>query len=258
MLNKKLEVKQLIETLTEGLNNKIETYTKYNQPINILSDSDVEVLHACLHDTYCGGSGGSGWDTVDNGESKSSSHIQSKFCSNCHTKLSFFVVSCYNCGNKNFKASKVQKSTEKTNPRDARWGISSTAHIKHFEGLKEYRLLLQEPETDNPGCRKFRLRYWTIDKNSEHLNGLAEAQNSQKSKGINFQPLKKDFYLSGPVLKFDGWLTVDADSTIMEFDVFDLSNTTPETIPGKYKGLSSKEIIENKKYGKARGLTTRG
>ena len=199
-MNKKVLVKQLIEGCTSGLPYQIKFYTQYNQPVKIIDDTLAEVLSAAMNDTICGGTGGSGWDNEDGGEVKNSSHVQSKFCT-CGKKVSFFADVCPHCGGTHFKATK-NSTSDKTNPRDGRWGIGAKSHFKWHEGLKEYRLTLVEPETDKPSCRKFRYRYWTISKDSQHLNAYAKAQlDSDKSNHINFQPLKVDFYLSEPVLK---------------------------------------------------------
>jgi len=244
MISKEKEVATLIENCTSGLPYQIKYFTKYNQPTKIFSDDLTEVVHACMHDTRCGGSGGSGWDTVDNGESKSSSHVQSKKCGDCKAKVTFFLDACPECGSTNLSKS----------PRDGRWGISSSSHFKYYSQLKEYRLILVEPTTDLHTCRKFRVRYWIIDKDSEHLNAYARGQyDSEKSNHINFQPLKVDFYLSKPVLIFDGFLTVKSNKTVMEFDYFDLNNKACVEIPAKFKTKTSKKIIEGKNFGKERG-----
>ena len=115
-------------------------------------------------------------------------------------------------------------------------------------------MTLVEPLTDDPSCREFRIRYWVIDKNSQHLNDYAQRQSdSDKSNHINFQPLKVDFYLSKPVKKFDGILTVKDDKTEFDYDYFDLDNQTPEPIPVEYAGLTSHAVLECKKFNKERG-----
>ena len=115
-------------------------------------------------------------------------------------------------------------------------------------------MTLVEPLTDDPSCRQFRFRYWVVSKDSEHLNDYAQEQlDSDKSNHINFQPLKVDFYFSKPVLKFDGILTVKDDKTEFDFNYFDLDNQTPESIPAKYAGLTSKMVLESKNFNKERG-----
>ncbi len=252
-------VKQVIEGCTAGLPAQIKYYTQFNQPVKIIDDTLAEVIGAAINDTLCGGTGGGGWDQCDNGESKNSSHVQSKFCSGCDKKVTFFHEECPHCGSTNFKASSKQpKNSKKTNPRDGRWGISSKSHFKWFTELKEYRLSLVEPLSDDPTCREFRFTYWTISKDSLHLNAYAKAQlDSDKSNHINFQPRKVDFYLSEPVMKFSGVLTVSDNKTEFEFDYFDLNNTTPESIPTEYTNLTSETIIEKKSFNKERGSWVR-
>ena len=247
-------VKQVIEGCTACLPAQIKFFTIYNQPVKVIDDTLSEVICAMVNNTICGGTGGGGWDNADGGEDKNTSHVQSKFCGNCGKKVVFFAVECPHCQSKKFKASKNQTTFEKTNPRDGRWGINTKSHFKHFEILKEYRFTFIEPLRDDPSCRQFRFRYWVIAKDSKHLNSYAQAQrDSDKSNHINFQPLKVDFYLSGPVLKFDGVLTVNEGSTSFDFDYFDMDNQTPEKIPAKFAGSNSQFVLESKNFNKDRG-----
>ena len=248
-----LLVKQVIEGCTAGLPAQIKYYTQFNQSVKIIDDTLSEVISAAINNTICGGTGGSGWDNEDGGECKNSSHVQSKFCT-CGKKVSFFATECPHCGGTHFKAFKDQKNFNRTNPRDGRWGIGAKSHFKWYSQLNEYRLTLVEPLTDDPSCRQFRFRYWVVSKDSEHLNDYAQEQlDSDKSNHINFQPLKVDFYFSKPVLKFDGILTVKDDKTEFDFNYFDLDNQTPESIPTKYAGLTSKMVLESKNFNKDRG-----
>lgn len=113
---------------------------------------------------------------------------------------------------------------------------------------------LVEPLSDDSKCRQFRFTYWTLDKDSEHLDRYAQAQlDSDKSNHINFQPYGVDFYLSRPVMKFTGVLTVHDDRTEFDFDFFDLNNTTPVDIPDKFVTRDSQSVIEGKNFGKDRG-----
>lgn len=252
-------IKDLIEKSTSNLSKLIELYTLYNQPVKIIDDTLSEIIGATMNDVLCCGTGGSGWDNSDGGECKNSSHVQSKFCAGCGEKVTFFAVNCPCCKvSTEFKASLSQKNTTKTNPRDGRWGINAKSHIEYKDQLKEYRLTLLEPTEDKPTCRSFRFRYWVIGTDSEHLNRYATAQlESQKSNHINFQPLKADFYLSKPVLKFDGTLNVLEDRTEFTFQEWKPENTIPEPIPEEYQGKDSLESIQSKKLEKNRGKTGR-
>ena len=69
---------------------------------------------------------------------------------------------------------------------------------------------------------------------------------SPKSNHINFQPLSADFYLSGPILIFDGILEILEDSTKFTLSFFDIDNVIPEEIPARYKDISSEEHINKK------------
>lgn len=241
---KQFLVKQLIEDCTSHLPKALRWYTDVNQPIKLIDDTLSEVIHAYCHNTRCGGSGGGGWDHVDSGEDKNSSHVQSYVCPDCGKKVVFFATECPSCGSKN--RGKI--------PHDGRWGISASSHFKWYDELKEYRLQLIEPLTDDASCRQFRLRYWVLPKDSEHLNLYAKAQlESPKSNHINFQPLKVDFYLSNPILKYDGVLTIHENHTEFQFNFFDLNNQTPEEIPAEYAGANSQSVVESKTLGKERG-----
>lgn len=244
MSDVKFELKSLIEDCTSHLPRMIPIYTKLNQPVKIIPDDLSEVIHAKLHGTICTGTGGSGWDTKDNGESKCSSHVQSKNCNHCKTKNVFFADSCINCGSTNFEK----------NRRDGRWIISASSHFKYYDEILEYRLMLVEPVNYEPSCREFRIRNWIINKDSVHLNNYAKAQlESKKSNGMNFQPLKKDFYMARPKLVFDLTLSVLDDRTEVTFHKFNLGCEETVQIPEHFRGLTSESIIAKKNFGKERG-----
>ena len=256
MTNGKLSVllKQIIEECTAGLPGQIRWYTKFNQSVKVIDDTLSEVITAAFHNTICGGTAGGGWDHCDNGEAKNTSHVQSKFCGACDKKVSFFAEECPHCSHTKFKASKKQKNTKKNSPCDGRWSISAKSHFKWYSELNEYRLTLIEPVVDHHSCREFRVRYWVVSKDSQHLNAYAQAQlDSDKSNHINFQPLGVDFYLSLPVKKFDGILTVHENSTEFEFDFFDPDNTTPEQIPSQFAGKTTESVVGSKNFNKERG-----
>jgi hypothetical protein len=141
-------LKDLIEWKTSDLERSIFYHKKYNQPLNIFDDGFTEMLHACMYDTTCTGTGGSGWDTLDKGESKNSNRVQSHNCKKCDSKMSFFIDICLNCGSREFKKY----------PKDSRWGIDASAHLKYLDDIKEYRLCLIEPLEWLPSCRLFRIR----------------------------------------------------------------------------------------------------
>jgi len=245
--NKILELEGIIEQLTRNLPFKIKHFAKFNQSVNIIDSDTAEVIHAYMNDTICGGSGGSGWDTYDKGESKCSSHVQSKKCKECNGKVIFFRNDCPYCGSTDLSP----------NPRDGRWGISSGAHIKYEGELSEYRLMLLEPIEDDSSCRKFRIRNWKISPDSEHLDNYCKLQNKCKSKHVNFQPLKRDFYLSNPILQLDGILTIREEDTKVKINFYDPNNSISEIIPNKWKGLKSQEVLNSKSFGKRRGSVNR-
>jgi ribosomal protein L40E len=247
-------VKQVIEGCTAGLPAQIKYYTQFNQPVKIIDDTFAEVITAIVNNTLCGGSGGGGWDHTDNGEVKNSSYVQGKFCADCGKKAPFHATECLHCGCESFKAKSKQKNTKVTNPRDGRWGPNAKSHFKYKNELKEYRFTHVDPLTDDPSCRQFRYRYFVIDKNSEHFNAYAQAQlDSELSNHMNFQPFSADFYLSLPVEKFSGVLTVHENHTEFNFEFFDLNNTTPLEIPSEFSNLTSEEVISRKPFGKNRG-----
>lgn len=245
---KQIQIKNLIEDCTSHLPKALKWFTNVNQPIKIIDDTLSEVIHAYFHKTTCGGSAGAGWDHADNGEEKNTSHIQSYKCPGCGKKVVFFAEECPYCG-----------CTERGKiPHDGRWGISATTHFKYYKELKEYRLHFIEPITEEASCRQFRIRYWTLNKDSMHLNLYAKAQlKSKKSDHINFQPLKVDFWLSRPILKYDGVLTLHDDKTSVTFNYFDPHNQTQEEIPEEFRGLLSEDVIKSKKFGKERGECVR-
>ena len=244
----KQHVKDAIESITRNLGEKINLFTKYNKPVNIIDDKDCEVICAIAHNTMCTGTAGSGWDNDDGGECKHALHAQARKCERCERKSTFFLEKCPNC----------PIDTLSPNPRDSRWSISTTAHLKHINDLKEYRLMLTEPIDDAHTCRQFHMRLWTVAKDSEHLTKYIEGQEKYgRKKSINFQPLKEDFYVSKPVLKFSGILTVSDTRTEFTYESFNMGNTEAERIPEEFRGKTSDEMISGKNFGKPRGEVKR-
>ena len=252
--DKTKEVKDLLEFQLGNISEGIRFHKNYNQPYDPLGDSFTEMLHACMYDTLCMGSAGSGWDTYDKGESKFSNHIQSRNCKGCKTydekrgqwkyrKVMFFNSECPYCGSTDLGK----------NPRDGRWGISSKAHLEHIDEMLCYRLTLLEPETDDFDCRIFRLRSWYIEVKDEYLTEYATRQNKQKSKGVNFQPKKEDFYRSSPCLHLDATISENG----VEINYLNTENKEPEIGDEKFYKLSIEEIMDKKSFGKERGELSR-
>jgi len=237
-------VKELLEYQFGDIEKGLHFHMIYNQPFDPLGDSFTEMLHAAMYDTRCTGSAGSGWDTLDLGESKYSNRLQSRKCNSCGAKVMFFLDVCADCG-----SSDLHKY-----PKDSRWGVASKSHLEYIDKLKGYRVTLLEPETFDPNCRVFLLRSWFIEAKDEYLTAYAVAQyESEKSNHINFMPLGQDFYRSSPCLHLKATITMDG----VTIDYFDTNNTTPEIVPEKYNKKSIEEIMEKKNFGKERGDTSR-
>jgi hypothetical protein len=257
MENKKNEIIQFLKNIVlDNFDTKLNFYKKYNQSFNLLTDEEIEILHSIMYNTICMGSGGSGWDTADQGEGKGTNFLQSRNCNGCkkmdtdgkykYKKVMFFLDECPHCGSKDLLSY----------PKDARWGISAKSHIKYIDKLKEYRCTLVEPKEYEPECRTFRIRSWTIDPKNEYLSTYAQKQyESPKSNTINFQPLGRDFYRSSPCLHLD--VIVNTNDKNINVDFFDINNKKPEQIPEKYLNKSLEEIMENKTFGKERGYVDR-
>ena len=237
-------VKELLEWQLGDIEKSISYHVKYNQPWEPFGGSFTEMLHAVMYDTRCTGSGGSGWDTADNGESKYSSRVQSRKCTYCGSKVMFFMDSCVECNSYNLG----------NYPKDSRFGIAGKSHLEYFEDLKGYRVTLLEPETYDPSCRTFRLRSWFIETKNEYLTEYAVRQvNSKKSNGINFMPLGQDFYRCSPCLHLDATITTNG----VNIEYFDVNNTVPERGPEKFYVKSMEEIMDRKTFGKERGDVSR-
>ena len=238
------EVKELLEFQLGNVQQGLHYHIKYNQPYDPLGDAFTEMLHAAMYGTRCTGSAGSGWDTLDRGESKYSNRLQSRKCNSCGGKVMFFLDECADCGS--FDLDKY--------PKDSRWGISSKAHLEYSEEMKGYRLTLLEPEVFDSSCRTFILRSWFIKTKDEYLTAYASAQlHSPKSNHINFMPWGRDFYRSSPCLHLQATITIDG----VTIDYFDINNTTPEIIPRKFGRMTTEQIMRNKTFGKERGETSR-
>ena len=65
--------------------------------------------------------------------------------------------------------------------------------------------------------------------------------------------MKVDFYLSEPIKKFDGILTVHDNRTEFNYTYFDIDNKVPEEIPAKFSGFNSESVLESKNFNKERG-----
>tara|TARA_B100001094_G_scaffold299819_1_gene324809 strand:- start:1297 stop:2052 length:756 start_codon:yes stop_codon:yes gene_type:complete len=244
--NKIDELKKMLNNaLGKCVKDTIEEDKIYNSPWNPFDDGFTEKLHACMYNTKCSGSAGLGWDTIDKGESKYSSRVQSRKCNSCGAKVMFFLDTCPECSSTDLKQY----------PKDSRWNISSKAHIDYYDRLKGYRLTLLEPKEFTPNCEEFRLRSWFVETKNEYLTKYAYAQlNSSKSNGINFMPLGRDFYYSSPCLHLDVNITYDG----AEIVYFNIENDIPEKIPSKFlTNKSINDIINNKTFGKDRGKIAR-
>ena len=238
------DVKELLEFKLGDINTEIGLHKKYNASFDPLGDSFTEMLHAAMYGSRCTGSAGSGWDTLDKGESKFSNRLQSRKCESCGSKVMFFLNECADCGSPNLSSY----------PKDSRWGIASKSHLEYVEELNGYRVMLLEPESFDPDCRTFILRSWVIDAKDEYLTEYANRQfNSEKSNHINFMPLGQDFYRSSPWLHMKATITMDS----ITINYFDITNTTPEIVPEKFNIKSMEEIMEGKTFGKNRGITSR-
>ena len=247
-MQKQEECEKFIEAITKNKSEIIDLYTSRNKPVEIFSSDDTEVLHAIMFDTSCNGSGGSGWDTSDNAESKTASWAQALECVNtkCKRKYSMFLGNCPFCATPQIVGNKQAKP-----PKDSRWVISTKSHIQYYDELLEYRIQLVEPTEFEPKCRKFRIRGWIVKKDNKYLNEyINRAENADS---INFQPLKKDFYFSSPCLIYDGILDLTNQESKFNFNYFNLDNDIPEEIPQEFSGLDRKEVLANKKMGKRRG-----
>tara|TARA_R110002020_G_scaffold336336_2_gene551532 strand:- start:726 stop:1526 length:801 start_codon:yes stop_codon:yes gene_type:complete len=260
MKDKKQEVKELLEYQLGDIEVGIKFHQRYNQPFDPLGDSFTEMLHACMYDTLCMGSGGSGWDTYDKGESKFSNRLQSRNCNSCKTwdgrvnkngkkiwnykKVMFFLSKCPVCGSEDL--GKYSK--------DSRFGIASKSHLEYIDEMKGYRLTLLEPETFDSECRVFHLRSWFIETKDKYLTEYATRQfNSPKSNGINFMPLGQDFYRSSPCLHLDATISKDG----VEINYLNTENKEPEIGDEKFYKLSVEEIMNKKSFGKERGELSR-
>jgi hypothetical protein len=244
-MNDELKIKKFLEWKFNDFTNSIEFHKTLNQPYDPIGDSSNEMLHGIMYGTRCTGSAGAGWDTKDNGESKYSNFLQSRTCKNCKERVMFFLETCPECGGCDFKDS----------PKDARWGINSKTHLKYVNEIKGYRLSLFEPIFYEPHCRIFKLRSWYIETKNDYLNEYAFRQNKNKSKNINLQPLKQDFYFSSPCKHLE--VTIDVGNNDITIDYFNINNRIPETIPDEYKNRTMESIMENKKFGKKRGNVNR-
>lgn len=251
-MEKQKECEKFIETVTKNKSEIIDLYTSKNKPVEIFSSDDTEVLHAIMFDTTCNGSGGSGWDTSDNGESKTASWAQALECINtkCKRKYSMFLGNCPFCATPQIIGNKQARP-----PKDSRWAISKKPHIEYYDELKEYRVQLVEPVEFDPKCRKFRIRGWTVKKEDKYLNEYIKV--AKDAKTINFQPLKKDFYFSSPCLIYDGMLDLSNKESKFNFNYFKLDNNVPEEMPQKFSSLDREEVLLNKKMGRDRGKLKR-
>ena len=74
---------------------------------------------------------------------------------------------------------------------------------------------------------------------------------------MNFQPLSADFYFSEPILILEGLLVLSKDYSNFEVLYFNPDNTTVEQIPIKFQHINQLNHLEEKSFGKDRGVTKR-
>lgn len=244
-MSKESDIEKFLKWKFNDFTNSLEFHKKQNQPYDPIGDSSNEMFHGIMYGTRCTGSAGLGWDTKDHGESKYANFLQSRSCINCKEKVMFFLETCPECGGHDFNDSR----------KDARWGINAKTHLNYIDQIKGYRLTLIEPKFYEPHCRIFKLRSWYIEPKNEYLKEYAIRQNENKSKNINLQPLKQDFYFCLPCKHLDA--TIDVGNNNIIIDYFNVNNIIPEMIPYEYKNRTMESIMENKKFGKKRGHVSR-
>jgi hypothetical protein len=242
-------VKTTFENELIGFTKRVAFAASVNAAYELFSDQFAEAYHAAMNHTICSGSGGSGWDQKDKGESKLASFANNKKCSVCGETCSYFVVSCHECGSQNF-----------TMATDARWGIKAKSHVKYLpEGLKEYRLMTIKPLTSDLSDKSFLIEDFVIDANSPGLNALIESQLSspKSSDSLNFHTPKNNlktktgrhvtsninFFLCEPKQTLRAILTFPDDCANMDVEYVDYVN--PRTVKStEYTSTFKSEDIE--------------
>jgi hypothetical protein len=176
-----------IKNLTRTWFEKINLGKKYNTPISIgFSDDEFELLTCIEHNIKGTGSISHGYDHDNKDETKGTSLVQPKKCTNCGGKLHFFAEKC-SCNSTDFEYIS-----------DSRWSIDSKAHFEY--GIPLYHLWVLYPEKNSYDCNKFYLKQYVIDANNEHFIEILKTQNELgKSKNKNFLPFSADFYASNPI-----------------------------------------------------------
>ena len=136
-----------IKNLTRTWFEKINLGKKYNTPISIgFSDDEFELLTCIEHNIKGTGSISHGYDHDNKDETKGTSLVQPKKCTNCGGKLHFFAEKC-SCNSTDFEYIS-----------DSRWSIDSKAHFEY--GIPLYHLWVLYPEKNSYDCNKFYLKQY--------------------------------------------------------------------------------------------------
>ena len=195
----------LTEELKEyGLNEKkniVKEQTRNrNQPYAFLGGGDIgEQLTLTMFPETVGSAskGGMAYDnkTIDKDgkvisakEVKFVSRCGTKQCNQCKNKCPLFQSKCIYCNCKDFKYMS-----------DSRAGISSDAHIKYKDVIKEYIIFVQDYNSDT---QTITLKAYKFLSKNEYFNSYIQNQyDSGKKRGgsCNFIPYSYDWNMSGPI-----------------------------------------------------------
>ena len=194
-------LKKYITIQFKTLKDNIEFSDKFNSPLCFCTSAFGETLTCILKNTKGSGTNGGGsFDTCTGDEVKTLMKLQSKKCTNCGYKNTFFSSSCHSCGHESFEYA-----------TDTRAGIDSKSHFKYYNELDEYIIVEISPEVLNHNCRRFKLSVSKIKKDNKFFNSLLNVQKQSGTFNKNLLTTSVEYLMSCPCKMFTCVVDVEKD-----------------------------------------------
>ena len=203
MQNKITQIEKFINTMFQPVVDSIQYSRDMNTPIMFDSGSFGESLVCLIFGSKGSGTqGGASFDDSHGREVKTLFKLgQSKQCTACSWKNSFFSDTCHNCGGEHFK-----------HANDTRAGISCGSHFRYYEQLGDYIIIEIAPDIEDHVCRSAKLTGWIIKKDNIFFNSMLETQHSKGADNKNLLTSSVEFGMSAPSMFVE--VQIDFSKTI--------------------------------------------
>jgi len=184
--SKKKKFEDLCDYYFKFISKDIETSLKFNHSLDFPTSNFCERLNFVLHNVK-GYPANFLWDAENKSEVKGCNYTQSVKCHDCGNRNNYYSKTCWSCQSDKFIFID-----------DTRWGIDTNAHFKYIKQLSYYLFVVIYPLNKEIYSPQFRLQVFKVDSREKFFNKILEHQNKFGSKGKNFMPYSRDFFLSSP------------------------------------------------------------